>query len=96
MTKALLSLLAAAILLSAGCATAQKAKTPSEKDLAGYLLVYFHDRLTVRYMAISPDGYSFTASTPTSLSSRPARSPSRKAFATRTSPAAPTAPFTFP
>jgi hypothetical protein len=31
-----------------------------EKDLAGYLLVYFKDQSQSAYMAISPDGYAFT------------------------------------
>src|SRR5664280_224775 len=31
-----------------------------EKDLAGYLLVYFKDQDQSAYMAISSDGYTFT------------------------------------
>jgi predicted GH43/DUF377 family glycosyl hydrolase len=58
--KALLSLLAAAILFATGCATAQKPKTPTEKDLAAYLLVYFKDQDHSLYFALSSDGYTFT------------------------------------
>jgi hypothetical protein len=32
----------------------------NEKDMAGYLLVYFKDKDQSAYMAISPDGYTFT------------------------------------
>ena len=32
----------------------------NEKDLAGYLLVYFKDQNQSAYMAISSDGYTFT------------------------------------
>lgn len=32
----------------------------NEKDLAGYLLVYFKDKDQSAYMAISSDGYTFT------------------------------------
>ncbi|WP_293053787.1 glycoside hydrolase family 43 protein [Paludibacter sp.] len=37
-----------------------KQKKFNEKDLAGYLLVYFKDQDQSAYMAISPDGYTFT------------------------------------
>lgn len=33
---------------------------PSEKDMSAYLLVYFKDATHSLYMAVSPDGYSFT------------------------------------
>src|SRR5471030_2372531 len=36
-------------------------KVPEEKDLAAYLLVYFADETHSLYMALSHDGYSFTA-----------------------------------
>ncbi len=38
----------------------QKLTKFKEKDLAGYLLVYFKDKDQSAYMAISPDGYTFT------------------------------------
>lgn len=38
----------------------KKAKKFNEKDLAGYLLVYFKDQNQCAYMAISADGYTFT------------------------------------
>lgn len=38
----------------------KKASKFNEKDLAGYLLVYFKDQNQSAYMAISTDGYSFT------------------------------------
>jgi hypothetical protein len=38
----------------------QKSAKFNEKDLAGYLLVYFKDKDQSAYMAISPDGYTFT------------------------------------
>lgn len=37
-----------------------KAVMPKEKDLAGYLMVYFKDQTQSAYMAISSDGYNFT------------------------------------
>lgn len=37
-----------------------KAKKFNEKDLSGYLLVYFKDQTQSAYMAISADGYNFT------------------------------------
>lgn len=37
-----------------------KAQKYNEKDLAGYLLVYFKDKDQSAYMAISSDGYTFT------------------------------------
>ncbi len=58
--KALPSWLAIGVLLSGGCATAQQAKTPTEKDLAAYLLVYFKDQDHSLYFALSSDGYTFT------------------------------------
>ncbi|MBK9989678.1 MAG: glycoside hydrolase family 43 protein, partial [Verrucomicrobia bacterium] len=36
------------------------AHAPSEKDLAGYLMVYFKDQTHSAYFAISRDGYHFT------------------------------------
>lgn len=36
------------------------ARMPAEKDLAGYLMVYFKDQTHSVYFAISRDGYSFT------------------------------------
>ena len=38
----------------------QKSNKFKEKDLAGYLLVYFKDQNQSAYMAISSDGYTFT------------------------------------
>src|SRR5690348_7764765 len=38
----------------------KKAKLPDEKDLRGYLLVYFKDPSHCAYFAVSRDGYSFT------------------------------------
>ncbi|NQU84249.1 MAG: glycoside hydrolase family 43 protein [Mariniphaga sp.] len=37
-----------------------EAVMPEEKDMAGYLLVYFKDQTQSAYMAISHDGYTFT------------------------------------
>lgn len=36
------------------------AKAPAEKDLGGYLLVYFKDPTHSAYFAVSKDGYTFT------------------------------------
>ena len=58
--KALLSLLAAALLFSTGCATAQVTKVPTDNDMAAYLLVYFLDSDHSLHFALSSDGYSFT------------------------------------
>jgi sucrose-6-phosphate hydrolase SacC (GH32 family) len=38
----------------------KKTKTPKEKDLAAYLMVYFKDDTHGLYFAVSKDGYSFT------------------------------------
>ena len=38
----------------------KKTKKFKEKDLSGYLLVYFKDQTQSAYMAISADGYTFT------------------------------------
>ena len=35
-------------------------RPPEEKDLAGYLMVYFKDQTHSAYFAISRDGYNFT------------------------------------
>ena len=37
------------------------AHAPAEKDLAGYLFVYFKDATHSAYLAVSRDGYNFTA-----------------------------------
>jgi len=58
--KILLTLLAVVTLLATGCATAQVSKTPTDKDMAAYLLVYFKDQDHSLYFALSSDGYSFT------------------------------------
>lgn len=58
--KILLSLLAAMFLLSAGCATTQVAKVPTDKDMTAYLLVYFLDSDHSLHFALSSDGYCFT------------------------------------
>ncbi|MEI6946436.1 glycoside hydrolase family 43 protein [Paraflavisolibacter sp. H34] len=48
-------------LLLSGAASAQgKRKAPREKDMSAYLMVYFKDATHGLYMALSPDGYSFT------------------------------------
>src|SRR5438128_2177880 len=36
------------------------ARMPAQKDLAGYLMVYFKDETHSAYFAISRDGYHFT------------------------------------
>jgi hypothetical protein len=38
----------------------KKAKMPKEKELSGYLMVYFKDQTQSAYMAVSRDGYTFT------------------------------------
>jgi len=58
--KALLSLLAVAILFATGCVTPQRATVPAEKDLAAYLLVYFVDQDHSLHFALSSDGCTFT------------------------------------
>lgn len=44
------------LLLFTGCSE----KVPQEKDMKAYLMVYFKDDTHGLYMALSPDGYSFT------------------------------------
>jgi hypothetical protein len=44
------------VLLLSGCTS----KIPQEKDMAAYLMVYHKDETHSLYMAVSPDGYSFT------------------------------------
>jgi predicted GH43/DUF377 family glycosyl hydrolase len=54
-------LVVAGILLFVGTSVlAQKNKIPKEKDMGGYLMVYFKDDTHGLYMALSKDGYSFT------------------------------------
>lgn len=38
----------------------KKAKMPKEKELSGYLMVYFKDQTQSANMAVSRDGYTFT------------------------------------
>ena len=38
----------------------KNARPPGEKDMAGYLFVYFKDQTQSAYLAISRDGYTFT------------------------------------
>jgi predicted GH43/DUF377 family glycosyl hydrolase len=38
----------------------RNARAPEERDLAGYLMVYFKDQTHSAYLAISRDGYTFT------------------------------------
>ena len=48
-------------LLIIGCPVkAQKNRTPTEKDMKAYLMVYFKDDTHGLYLALSKDGYSFT------------------------------------
>jgi hypothetical protein len=60
MMKTLLTLLAALVLFTNGCASTQQAKLPAEKDSAAYLLVYFLDSDHSLHFALSSDGYTFT------------------------------------
>lgn len=46
--------------LTNGCVALEKSKTPAEKDMSAYLLVYFKDDTHSLYFALSSDGYSFT------------------------------------
>lgn len=41
--------------------TTAKKKAPSEKEMKAYLMVYFTDPTHGLFMALSPDGYTFTA-----------------------------------
>lgn len=41
--------------------TAAKKKVPTEKDMRAYLMVYFTDPTHSLFMALSPDGYTFTS-----------------------------------
>ena len=61
MTKQLLTglLMGAVLLGSAACRSASTA--PTDKDMAAYLMVYFSDSDHSLHMALSSDGYSFTA-----------------------------------
>ena len=53
------------LLLPFGIFAQPKGKTshtiPSEKDMGAYLMVYFTDPTHSLFMAVSRDGYSFTA-----------------------------------
>lgn len=54
-------MIALAVTLLSGTLQAKRtAKVPQEKDLKAYLMVYFTDETHGLYMALSPDGYSFT------------------------------------
>jgi hypothetical protein len=49
------------LLIIAGAASAQKKnKVTPEKDMSSYLMAYFKDDTHGLYMALSPDGYTFT------------------------------------
>jgi hypothetical protein len=48
------------IVLAPNIAKPKSARKLEEKDMAGYLLVYFKDQTQSAYFAISRDGYSFT------------------------------------
>jgi hypothetical protein len=49
------------LLIIAGAASAQKKnKVTQEKDMSSYLMAYFKDDTHGLYMALSPDGYTFT------------------------------------
>jgi hypothetical protein len=48
------------IVVVPGLEKPKKSKMPKEKKLSGYLMVYFKDQTQSAYMAISPDGYTFT------------------------------------
>jgi hypothetical protein len=52
--------LATLVFFTNGCATVQKLKVPTEKDMAAYLFAYFKDDTHSLYFALSRDGYSFT------------------------------------
>ena len=56
MKKQLLAALPIALVTAFGSCT----KIPQEKDMKGYLMVYFKDDTHGLYMAVSGDGYSFT------------------------------------
>jgi hypothetical protein len=57
--KSLLGLVLVGIgLFSTGCVSA---RVPKESELGAYLLVYFHDETHSLHMALSSDGYRFTA-----------------------------------
>ena len=55
-----LILLVVCQIVSPTISTKKKVGIPSEKDMAAYLMVYFKDDTHSLYMALSPDGYSFT------------------------------------
>jgi hypothetical protein len=48
------------IVLAAAIEKPRGARKLEEKDMAGYLLVYFKDQTQSAYLAISRDGYTFT------------------------------------
>ncbi len=52
-------LLALLMLFSCG-EDSRKKHIPTEKDMSAYLMVYFKDPTHSLYMAVSPDGYTFT------------------------------------
>jgi len=49
------------LVLSLALALAASARVPAESELGAYLLVYFHDETHSLHMALSSDGYKFTA-----------------------------------
>lgn len=55
-----LILLAMTACLLTGCGKWNSAKVPTEKEMSAYLMVYFKDETHGLYMALSPDGYTFT------------------------------------
>lgn len=56
-----LVILSAIILLISGCNIARKPTVPTEEDMDAYLFTYFSDPTHSLFMAISRDGYTFTA-----------------------------------
>ena len=53
--------MAALLAALATTGTAKKHKLPSEKGMGAYLFTYFNDQTHSLFMAISYDGYTFTA-----------------------------------
>ncbi len=50
-----------AVLFSISCAKQQERSVPEEKDMGAYLFTYFSDPTHSLFMAVSRDGYTFTA-----------------------------------
>lgn len=56
-----ITLILAVLLLSGIAAVAQKKRVPTEKEMGAYLFTFFNDATHSLFMAISYDGYEFTA-----------------------------------